>query len=159
MIMKDLSGSDAKSFKRNDVSFSPLTYNGEVTKLTWPLVTDIKNPNYTSCRYIWPYETLKVYRVSRNWLALGVRCVFIRHHRSDKIIFSGPVPGAMSRDGWSCDPTWWPDLAPRGAADVINREVLRARRRHVSHGQGVCFDDTLSHFQLGQLRNDPGTGS
>ena len=31
--------------------FCPLTYNSEVTKLTWPLVTDIKNPRYTSCRH------------------------------------------------------------------------------------------------------------
>ena len=90
-----------------------------------------------------------IYRVSRNWLALGVRCEFLRHHRSNKIIFPGLVPGETSRVGWACDPTWWPDLAPRGAADVINREVLRARRRHVSHGQGVCFDDTFSGVTFG----------
>ena len=30
--------------------------NGEVTKLTWPLVTDIKNPRYTSCRYLRSYD-------------------------------------------------------------------------------------------------------
>ena len=34
MITKDLGGSDAKSFNRNDLNFCPLTYNGEVTKLT-----------------------------------------------------------------------------------------------------------------------------
>ena len=42
--------------------FCPLTYNGEVAKLTWPLVTDIKNPRYTNCRYLWSYETLKVFK-------------------------------------------------------------------------------------------------
>ena len=34
-----------------------------------------------------------------------------------------------------------------------------ALRLHVSRGQGVCFDDTLSRSQLGQLRHDPGAGS
>ena len=33
----------------------------EVTKLTWPEVTDIKtNPRYTSCMHLLPYETLNV---------------------------------------------------------------------------------------------------
>ena len=34
-----------------DLIFCPLTYNGEVAKMTWPEVTDIKNPRYTFCRH------------------------------------------------------------------------------------------------------------
>ena len=52
------------------LSFSPLTYNGEVTKLTWPEVTDIKNPRYTNCRYLCPYCTPRVSKSSDQ------RCVF-----------------------------------------------------------------------------------
>ena len=55
---------------------------------------------------------IKIYRMSRNWLALGVRFVFLRHHRSNKIIFPGTCLRGTSRVGWSCDPTWWPDPAP-----------------------------------------------
>ena len=42
-------GSDAY---RRDLAFFPLPYNGEVTKLTWPQVTEIKNPRYT----FWSYQ-------------------------------------------------------------------------------------------------------
>ena len=34
------------------LNFLPLTYNGEVMKLTWPEVTDMKNPRYTNRRYL-----------------------------------------------------------------------------------------------------------
>jgi hypothetical protein len=37
------------SRNRKHLNFPPLTYNGEVTKLTWPQVTDMKNPRYTIC--------------------------------------------------------------------------------------------------------------
>ena len=37
-----------------------LMYNGEVAKMTWPEVTDIKNPRYTFCRHYWPHHIQKV---------------------------------------------------------------------------------------------------
>ena len=46
--------------KYNRVDFCPLTYNGEVAKMTWPEVTDIKNPRYTFCRHWWPHHIPKV---------------------------------------------------------------------------------------------------
>ena len=46
---------------KQGVKFLPIDlYNGEVTKMTWPKVTDIKNPRYTFCRYRWPYHIPKV---------------------------------------------------------------------------------------------------
>ena len=53
--------------------FLPLTYNGEVMKLTWPEVTDIKNPRYTNCIHLCPYCTLRVSK------SLDLWCVFDRH--------------------------------------------------------------------------------
>ena len=41
--------------------------NGEVLKLTWPQVTYTKNIRYTSCMYLWPYETLNVLNQSDEW--------------------------------------------------------------------------------------------
>ena len=43
-----------------ELIFCPLTYNGEVAKMTWPEVTDIKNPRYTFCRHWWAHHILKV---------------------------------------------------------------------------------------------------
>ena len=42
-----------------ELIFCPLTYNGEVAKMTWPEVTDIKNPRCTFCRHWWPHHILK----------------------------------------------------------------------------------------------------
>ena len=42
----------------------PLTYNGEVAKLTWPWVTDIKIPRYAFYGYCYVYQSLKVSRWS-----------------------------------------------------------------------------------------------
>ena len=51
--------------------FSPLTYNGEVTKLTWPKVTDIKNSKYTNCRHLCPYCAMRVSNSLDHWCAFG----------------------------------------------------------------------------------------
>ena len=47
----------------NNFIFPPLVYNGEVTSLTWPQVTSIKNPRYTNHLYWYPYAALK----RRSW--------------------------------------------------------------------------------------------
>ena len=55
-------------------------------------------------------------------------------------------------------------------ADVINREMLKVRKRHISmrafyflfhfiSKDALASNNTLSRFQLGQPRHDPGTGS
>ena len=41
--------------------------NGEVMKLTWPEVTDIKNPRYINRRYLSPYFTLRVSKSLDLW--------------------------------------------------------------------------------------------
>ena len=43
-----------------ELIFCQLTYNGEVAKMTWPEVTDIKNPRYTFCRHWLAHHILKV---------------------------------------------------------------------------------------------------
>ena len=43
-----------------ELIFCLLTYNGEVAKMTWPEVTDIKNPRYAFCRHWWAHHILKV---------------------------------------------------------------------------------------------------
>ena len=43
-----------------ELIFCPLTYNGEVAKMTWPEGTDINDPRYTFCRHWWAYHILKV---------------------------------------------------------------------------------------------------
>ena len=54
------------------LNFSPLTYNGEVMKLTWPKVTDIKkNLKYTNCRHLCPYCAMRVSKSSDHWCAFG----------------------------------------------------------------------------------------
>ena len=47
------------------------SYNGEVTKLTWPKVTDIKNPKYTNCRHLCPYCTLRISKSLDHWCVFG----------------------------------------------------------------------------------------
>ena len=42
MLLKELRRIDAYPLNRKSTDISPLTYNGEVTSLTWPQVTDIK---------------------------------------------------------------------------------------------------------------------
>ena len=44
-----------------------LIYNGEVMKLTRPEVTDMKNPRYTTRRYVCPYCTLWVSKSLDLW--------------------------------------------------------------------------------------------
>ena len=56
--------------------FLPLPYNGNVTKMTWPQVTDMKNPRYTTCRYLCPYQKLYVLSHSVNYCFLGVMAKF-----------------------------------------------------------------------------------
>ena len=45
--------------------------NGEVTKLTLPKVTDIKNLKYTNCRHLCPYCAMRVSKSSDHWCAFG----------------------------------------------------------------------------------------
>ena len=60
-------------------SFLPLTYNGEVMKMTWPEVTDIKNMRYTNRRYLRPYYTLRALK------SLNLRCIFDRLSNFEKM--------------------------------------------------------------------------
>ena len=52
-------------------NYCALTCNGEVTKLTWPKVTDIKNLKYTNCRHLCPYWGMRVSESSDHWCAFG----------------------------------------------------------------------------------------
>ena len=72
--------------------FSPLSYNGEVTKLTWPKVTDIKNTKYTTCRHLCPYCTLRVSKGSDHWCAFGTMSNFKKRNlRSCHLMWPGGV--------------------------------------------------------------------
>ena len=74
------------------LNFSPLTYNGEVTKLTWTKVTDIKNPKYTTCRHLRPYCTLRVSKSSDHWCAFGTMSNFEKRSlRSGHLMRPGHV--------------------------------------------------------------------
>ena len=89
MILGELGRSDA--YYRYLI-FSPLTYNGEVTKLTWPKVTDIKNPKYTNCRHLRPYRTLRVSKSSDHWCAFGTMSNFEKRNlRSGHLMWPGGV--------------------------------------------------------------------
>ena len=89
MLLDDLSRSDA--YYRYLI-FSPLTYNGEVTKLTWPKVTDIKNPKYTNCRHPCSYCTLWVSKSSDHWCVFGTMSNFEKRNlRSGHLLWPGHV--------------------------------------------------------------------
>ena len=64
MLLKEWERSDGYE---GHLNFLPLTYNGKVTKLTWPKVTSSKIPRYTFCRYWYSNIILKVsYRLIDN---------------------------------------------------------------------------------------------
>ena len=89
MIMKDLGGSDAYSFNRNYLNFCPLTYNGEVTKLTWPGHRYQKYEIYLQVVGIY-YGLMKRWKFETN-----------RIHTAQPQI-QKPI--------FYFDLTWWPDL-------------------------------------------------
>ena len=102
MILDDLSRSYA--YQRY-LFFSPLTYNGEVTKLTWPQVNNIKNPKYTSCRHLSPYCTMRVSKSSDHWCALGTMSNFEKRNLlSGQLIRPGHVTFGVSGSSsfWKC---------------------------------------------------------
>ena len=58
---------------------------GQVTKLTWPQVTNIKNPRYTSCTNNGPHQLLKVWNHCVRNCGCGrisnlLNCVLRWHH-------------------------------------------------------------------------------
>ena len=67
-----------------------LTYNGEVTKVTWPLGHRLKNMRYTSFRYYCSYNILKFKPAKNEDMALA-------QLQTSKYVGSR-------------DPPWWPDL-------------------------------------------------
>ena len=82
-IKHNLSGYDSGWFEQiwcalEVLHFLPLTYNGEVMKLTWPEVTDMKNTRYTNRRYLCSYCTLRVSK------SLDLWCVFDRLSNFEK---------------------------------------------------------------------------
>ena len=102
MILGELGRSDA--YYRYLI-FSPLTYNGEVTKLTWPKVTDIKNPKYTNCRHLCPYCTLRVSKSSDHWCAFGTMSNFEKRNlRSGHLMWPGGMTFGVigSSFFWKC---------------------------------------------------------
>ena len=87
------------------LNFSPLTYNGEVTKLTWPKVTDIKNPKYTNCRHPCSYCTLWVSKSSDHWCVFGTMSNFEKRNlRSGHLMWPGGVTFGVigSSFFWKC---------------------------------------------------------
>ena len=97
-----ISGYDSRWFEQiwcilEVLIFSPLTYNGEVTKLTWPQVNDIKNPKYTNRRHLCPYCTMQVSKSSDHWCAFGTMSNFEkRNMRSGHLIRPGHVTFGVS---------------------------------------------------------------
>ena len=71
--------------------FLPLTYNGELEKLTWPWVTDIKIPRYTFYTY---------------WYT-DINCWKFQGDRSFGVALTSIQTFSEVR---SLDVTWWPDL-------------------------------------------------
>ena len=105
-----ISGYDSRWFEQiwcilEVLIFSPLTYNGEVTKLTWPQVNDIKNPKYTNRRHLCPYCTMRVSKSSDHWCALGTMSNFEKRNlRSGHLIRPGHVTFGVSGSSffWKC---------------------------------------------------------
>ena len=97
-----ISGYDSRWFEQiwcilEVLIFSPLTYNGEVTKLTWPQVNNITNPKYTNCRHLCTYCTMRVSKSSDHWCALGTMSNFEKRNlRSDHLIRPGHVTFGVS---------------------------------------------------------------
>ena len=72
------------------MNISPLPYNGDVSELTWPQVTELKIPRYISCKYWCPHQILKVsYWYLKNCSYSEILNIF---------------------EVGSLDLTWWPDL-------------------------------------------------
>ena len=125
MILDDLSRSDA--YKRY-LFFSPLTYNGEVTKLTWPQVDDIKNPKYTNRRHLCPYCTMRVSKSSDHWCALGTMSNFEkRNMRSGHLIRPGHVTFGVSGSSFleMCQIVGWTAMANLPPFSRYLRKTLR----------------------------------
>ena len=51
-------GSDEYHRNEAHLSILPLTYNGEITKMTWRKATEIQNLRYNCYRYRWPHHHL-----------------------------------------------------------------------------------------------------
>ena len=144
-------------------NFSPLTYNGEVTKLTWPKVTDIKNPKYTNCRHLRPYCTLRVSKRSDHWCAFGTMSNFEKRNlRSGHLMWPGGVTfGAIGSSFffWKCvkllAETAMENLAAlRAAVFSLSAKNLRGEAdnrppavRRVN-GMSVCFFNTYCLIHL-----------
>ena len=82
-----------------------LTYNGEVTKLTWPQVTNINNPKYTNCRHLRSYCAMRVSKSSDHWCALGTMSNFEKRNlRSGHLMRPGHVTFGVigSSFFWKC---------------------------------------------------------
>ena len=80
--------------KGSGIFLGDFTWNdhGEVTKLTWPKVTDIKNPKDTNCRHLCPYCTLQVSKSSDHWCAFGTMSNFEKRNlRSGHLMWPGGV--------------------------------------------------------------------
>ena len=96
-------------------NFSPLTYNGEVTKLTWPKVTDIKNLKYANCRHLCSYCTLRVSKSSDHWCAFGTMSNFEKRNlRSGHLMWPGGVTfGVIGSSFFSemCEIVGWTAMA------------------------------------------------
>ena len=60
-------------FQKRRLWFSPIDFDGEVAKLTWPWIIDIKIPRYKFYQNWYGYQSLKVSRWS------GIRCSYDEH--------------------------------------------------------------------------------
>ena len=102
--------------KEAPLIFLPLTLGeGEVAKLTWPRVTDIKIPRYIFYRSWYGYQSLKVSR----WSGFGVAMTSLQTFSEVR----------------SLNVTWWPDLEWPGSevftlcAKKMYEQVYQKRRR------------------------------
>ena len=125
--------------------FSPLTYNGEVTKLTWPKVTDIKkirNIEIVDTYALTVQCAMRVSKSSDHWCAIGKMSNFEKRSLRSGLLTRAPLGyfynashwGAISsppppdlRDYWTDSKNWSGIWKPwkncRGKTNFIDLRV------------------------------------
>ena len=137
----NISGYDSRWFEQiwcisEVLIFSPLTYNGEITKLTRPQVNDIKNLKYTNCRHLCPYCTMRVSKSSDHWCALGTMSNFEKRNlRSGHLIRPGHVTFGVSGSSFleMCQSVGWTAIANLAA---LRAAVFSLSAKNLTGGGG-----------------------
>ena len=91
MTLKEMDWYHVFPWNKKHLNISPLTYNGEVTKMTWPQVIDIKK--------IWDIQVVGTDALMYRWKFQISQSITVALARSQTFLEVG-----------SRDLDWWPDL-------------------------------------------------